>query len=181
MEAVTDIDILGQFYDQDQWQYAYGQSFLSDIFQGKDSESYRAFKAVRPNEEPSQIVDLLYYNMYLVAIGVQHAGPQLTPETFERGMYAWPGGSGPAGTWTTRFPYPSSCRTCGTWSSCERVKTSTSTPRRPSSRASSRTYTFMPPESRPPSFASGHAWTDSIATRVMREPPRAARATCPWG
>jgi hypothetical protein len=37
--------------------------------------------------------------MYLVAIGVQHAGPQLTPETFERGMYAWPGGSGPAGTW----------------------------------------------------------------------------------
>ena len=51
--ALTDLDILGQFYDQDQWQFAYGQSFLSDIFQGKDSESYRAYKAVRPNDEPA--------------------------------------------------------------------------------------------------------------------------------
>ena len=77
--ALTDIDILGQFYDQDQWQFAYGQSFLSDIFQGKDSESYRAFKAVRPNEEPAITRDQYYYNFLMLFIGLQMAGPNLTP------------------------------------------------------------------------------------------------------
>jgi hypothetical protein len=27
------------------------------------------------------------------------AGPELTPETFETGMFAYPGGTGVAGTW----------------------------------------------------------------------------------
>ncbi|MGH9010613.1 MAG: ABC transporter substrate-binding protein, partial [Acidimicrobiia bacterium] len=94
-----DLDILGQLYQQDQWSRSLGLSFIGPLQPLRATTGYNAFKAVRPNEEPSSIVDLLYYNMYLVAIGVQHAGPQLTPETFERGMYAWPGGSGPAGTW----------------------------------------------------------------------------------
>jgi hypothetical protein len=95
----TDIDVVGQLYHQDQWSHSLGLSFIGPPQPLRATTGYNAFKAVRPNEEPSQLVDLLYYNMYLVAIGVQHAGPQLTPDTFERGMYAWPGGSGPAGTW----------------------------------------------------------------------------------
>ncbi|MGH9112898.1 MAG: hypothetical protein ACRDZN_11475, partial [Acidimicrobiales bacterium] len=34
-----------------------------------------------------------------VALGVQMAGPDLTPETFEAGLFAYPGGDGPAGAW----------------------------------------------------------------------------------
>jgi hypothetical protein len=98
--ALTDIDILGQFYDQDQWQFAYGQSFLSDIFQGKDSESYRAFKAVRPNEEPAITRDQYYYNFLMLFIGLQMAGPNLTPETFAAGMYAYPARTGSFGRWS---------------------------------------------------------------------------------
>ena len=94
-----DLDILGQLYQQDQWSHSLGLSFIGPLQPLRATTGYNAFKAVRPNEEPSSLVDLLYYNMYMLAIGVQHAGPQLTPETFERGMYAWPGGSGPAGTW----------------------------------------------------------------------------------
>ena len=80
--GLTDIDILGQFYDQDQWQFAYGQSFLSDIFQGKDSESYRAYKAVRPKDEPAITRDQYYYSFLMLFIGLQMAGPNLTPDTF---------------------------------------------------------------------------------------------------
>lgn len=94
-----DLDVLGQLYQQDQWSRSLGVSFIGPLQPLRATTGYNAFKAVRPNEEPSSLVDILYYNMYLLAIGVQHAGPQLNPETFERGMYAWPGGSGPAGTW----------------------------------------------------------------------------------
>jgi hypothetical protein len=94
-----DLDVLGQLYQQDQWSRSLGVSFIGPLQPLRATTGYNAFKAVRPNEEPSALVDILYYEMYLLAIGVQHAGPQLTPETFERGMYAWPGGSGPAGTW----------------------------------------------------------------------------------
>ena len=98
--ALTDIDILGQFYDQDQWQFAYGQSFLSDIFQGKDSESYRAYKAMRPQDEPAITRDQYYYNFLLLFIGLQMAGPNLTPETFAAGLYAYPARTGSFGRWS---------------------------------------------------------------------------------
>jgi hypothetical protein len=94
-----DLDILGQLYQQDQWSHSLGVSFIGPLQPLRATTGYNAFKIARPNEEPSQLVDILYYLMDMLAIGVQHAGPQLTPETFERGMYAWPGGSGPAGTW----------------------------------------------------------------------------------
>ena len=54
---------------------------------------------MRPNEDPSQLVDLIYNQLYLLALGIQMAGPDLTPETFETGMFAYPEGTGPAGTW----------------------------------------------------------------------------------
>jgi hypothetical protein len=94
-----DLDVLGQLYQQDQWSHSLGVSFIGPLQPLRATTGYNAFKIARPNEEPSNLVDILYYELYMLAIGVQSAGPQLTPETFERGMYAYPGGSGPAGTW----------------------------------------------------------------------------------
>jgi hypothetical protein len=94
-----DLDVLGQLYQQDQWSNSLGVSFIGALQPLRATTGYNAFKAARPNEEPSNLVDILYYNMYMLVVGLQHAGPQLTPETFERGMYAYPGGAGPAGTW----------------------------------------------------------------------------------
>ena len=37
--------------------------------------------------------------MYMLALGIHMAGPNLTPETYEQGMFAYPGGTGPFGTW----------------------------------------------------------------------------------
>ncbi len=97
--AFMDTDGVGQLYQQDQWSRAFGLSFLGPPQPLRGSYGYFAFKAVRPDEEPIELVDLLYYQLYLVALGVQMAGPDLTPETFEAGLYAYPGGTGPAGTW----------------------------------------------------------------------------------
>ena len=97
--AFIDLDILGQLYQQDQWSHSLGLSFIGPLQPLRATTGYNAFKIARPNEEPSNLVDLFYYEMYTMVIGLQEAGPNLTPETFERGMYAYPGGFGPAGTW----------------------------------------------------------------------------------
>jgi len=94
-----DLDIIGQLYQQDEWSHSLGLSFIGPIQPLRATIGYNAFKIARPNEEPSNLVDLLYYDMYTLVIGLQEAGPNLTPQTFERGMYAYPGGFGPAGTW----------------------------------------------------------------------------------
>ncbi len=96
--ALTDIDIVGQFYDQEEWTHAFGVSALGDLQPLRDSLGYHAYKSVR-SDEPAVAVDILYYQLYLVAIGLQMAGPDLTPLTFEQGMFAYPGGTGPVGSW----------------------------------------------------------------------------------
>jgi len=95
----TDIDVVGQLYQQDEWSHSLGLSFIGPLQPLRATTGYNAFKIARPNEEPSNLVDLLYYQLDMLAIGLQQAGPNLTPDTFERGMYAYPGGFGPAGTW----------------------------------------------------------------------------------
>ncbi|MGH8993982.1 MAG: ABC transporter substrate-binding protein, partial [Acidimicrobiia bacterium] len=97
--ALVDIDVLGQLYQQDQWARAFGVSFLGPMQPLRSTLGYAAFKVMRPEEEPSPLVDILYYQMYLLALGVHMAGPGLTPDSFEAGMLAYPGGSGLAGTW----------------------------------------------------------------------------------
>jgi hypothetical protein len=97
--ALIDSDIVGSLYDQAQWAHAFGITALGQQYAPKTSPAYKAFKSVRPTEEPTESVDTIYYQLYLLAIGLQMAGPQLSPETFETGMFAYPEHSGPGGSW----------------------------------------------------------------------------------
>src|SRR5438105_14252067 len=97
--ALTDVDLVGQLYDQDQWSHAFGISYLGSYQPLRASYGYNAYKAVHPGDEPAFIVDIIYYQMYMLALGIQLAGPNLTPQAFERGMFSYPGGNGPAGHW----------------------------------------------------------------------------------
>lgn len=63
------------------------------------SIAYQAFKSVRPNEEPAGTLQVLYYRLQLLAIGIQLAGPELTPSTFEAGLRSFPPANGPLGRW----------------------------------------------------------------------------------
>ncbi|MEY2566102.1 MAG: hypothetical protein QOE35_631 [Actinomycetota bacterium] len=96
--ALTDQDIVGQLYDQNQWKRAFGISYLGSPQPIRGSDGYFAYKSVR-QDEPAFIVDIIYYQMYMIALGIQLAGPDLTPQTFERGMFSYPGGTGRVGTW----------------------------------------------------------------------------------
>jgi hypothetical protein len=96
--ALTDTDIFGQFYNQDEWHHAFGISLIGPQQPVRASLGYRAYKSVR-NDEPSMAVDLLYYFMYVIAIGIEMAGPDLTPQTFQQGMFNYPRTTGPAGSW----------------------------------------------------------------------------------
>jgi hypothetical protein len=96
--ALMDQDIVGQLMQQDQWSRAFGISYSGRAMPFQESLGYSAYKQVR-DDEPARAVALEYYNLYLLAIGIQGAGPNLTPETFQQGMFDYPGGEGPAGIW----------------------------------------------------------------------------------
>ena len=44
-------------------------------------------------------VDLIYAQLLTLVLGIQMAGPNLTPETFETGLFAFPPTTGQAGRW----------------------------------------------------------------------------------
>ncbi len=94
----SDTDVVGQLYDQSEWSHAFGASTLGPQLQERATLGYNAYKSVR-SDEPAHLVDLIYFQLYEIALGIQLAGPDLTPANFERGMFSYPGGTGEAGTW----------------------------------------------------------------------------------
>jgi hypothetical protein len=105
--ALTDTDIVGQLFQQSEWSHAFGVTFAGPIEPKQNTFGYAAYKSINPNTEPANSVDLIYEQMYEMAIGLEMAGPNLTPQTFEAGMRAYPGSQAGAsnalyGTWA--FP-----------------------------------------------------------------------------
>lgn len=96
--AVQDVDVIAQLFDQDSWSRAFGVSYLGEFQPLRASYGYHAYKQIR-QDEPAFVVDIIYFQMYMLAIGLQMAGPNLTPQTFAEGMDRYPGGSGLAGSW----------------------------------------------------------------------------------
>jgi hypothetical protein len=96
--ALIDNDLIGSIMEPSQWSHSFGVSFSGPSQPAGRSLGYRAYKAVR-SDEPSFGVDLIYNQLQLLAIGVQMAGPNLTPATFEQGMFRYPTRTGPSGTW----------------------------------------------------------------------------------
>ena len=76
--ALTDADIVGQLWNQQFASHAFGVSSLNGFQPPTSTIAYAAYKTVR-KDEPAFSVDLIYYQMYMLAIGVQGAGPNLTP------------------------------------------------------------------------------------------------------
>lgn len=101
--ALTDTSIVGQLDDQAAWAHALGISFSGNELAKDASLGYAAYKSVN-SDEPANEVDLIYEQMYEMAIGIQMAGPDLTPSNFEAGMRKYPGSTPGAsnaefGTW----------------------------------------------------------------------------------
>ncbi len=97
-----DLDLGGQLISKnapDQWIRAFGGSPSAAPQPPETSVAHAAYESVRPDGDPSDVLELLYRQVLVLALGIQMAGPELTPESFEAGLMAWPGGSGQAGEW----------------------------------------------------------------------------------
>ena len=97
--AFVEQDIVAQLIDDRQWSRAFGIAYNAESEPQGRSFPYAAYKQMRPRDEPAFGVEEIYYQMYMLAIGIQMAGPNLTPQTFEAGMFSYPGGLGPRGSW----------------------------------------------------------------------------------
>ncbi len=97
--AFVEQDIVAQLIDKNQWKHSFGIAYNAESEPIGRSFPHAAYKTQRPNDEPAFGVEEIYYQLYMLAIGIQMAGPNLTPESFEAGMFAYPGGSGPRGGW----------------------------------------------------------------------------------
>jgi hypothetical protein len=97
--ALTDADIVGQLWEPAFAKNAFGISSLEPFVPPTQTIAYEAFKTVRPDQEPAFSVDLIYYQMYMLAIGLQGAGPNLNPQSFSDGMFNYPQKRGPVGLW----------------------------------------------------------------------------------
>ena len=105
--ALTDNDIVGQLFQQSEWSHAFGVTFNGPTLPKQNTFGYAAYKQINPSSEPANAVDIIYAQMYEMAIGIEMAGPDLTAQTFENGMRAYPGSTAGAsnalyGTW--QFP-----------------------------------------------------------------------------
>lgn len=97
--ALTDQDYVGQLYNQQAFSHAFGVSPNAPSVPYTQTIGYAAYKSVDPSSQPAFFVNTIYEQMDQMAIGIQMAGPDLTPQTFQQGMFNYPPKQGPFGLW----------------------------------------------------------------------------------
>ena len=93
--VLTDSTVFGRLYDQKQWAHAFGVSSAAVRVPLEQSEGWRLhqwFYGEKPNA--AKTVSVLYEPIRLLMLGIHQAGPNLTPETFRDGMFAYPPSGG---------------------------------------------------------------------------------------
>ena len=94
-----DQDYVGQVYNQSFYAHAFGVSPSPAPAPVADGAGYRAYKDADSHGTPAAFVNVIYEQLEQLAIGIQMAGPHLTPTTFETGMFNYPAHDGGAGSW----------------------------------------------------------------------------------
>jgi hypothetical protein len=89
--ASDDTDASGQAYQPSQWAHAFGVSFLGPTVPLQQSLGYDAYTSVESDQPAIAEASVAFETMQMLAIGIQMAGPDLTPQTFAKGMFAYPG------------------------------------------------------------------------------------------
>jgi hypothetical protein len=93
--GLLDYDKLGRLYDPAQWAHAFGPGHIQVYPRFADSDAVKVWRDVGRSGEPCQGCNLPWVYYSFAASAVQNAGPNLTPQTVERGMLSAP----PSGGW----------------------------------------------------------------------------------
>ena len=92
-------DAYGRLVDQDQWAHAIANG--GTAIPRDETEAYRAWKLASPEQEPhEQFFWVNYYTLLQLFTGLQAAGPNLNPMTFQKGLFSLgPTERGDRGIW----------------------------------------------------------------------------------
>ncbi len=92
--GLSDTSTIGRFYDQQQWQHAFGISPLWVTWEHVEvSAGYREFHHGMPGMQKGDegvLINIYAANPDLLFRGIHMAGPNLTPATFARGLFSYP-------------------------------------------------------------------------------------------
>ena len=87
--GAIDRNQLGQLQDQQQWANAFGFSGFEMELQLEETECYRAYKTIEPTTQPNYAICTWFFpSMLQIMNGIQLAGPDLNPRSFERGLFS---------------------------------------------------------------------------------------------
>jgi hypothetical protein len=110
--GLSDTSSIGRFYDQDQWQHAFGISPLWVTWDKvENSSGYREYHDAMPGSRKGDegvLINIYRAGFQLVFQGIHMAGPNLNNQTFAQGLFAMPrvGGTpaSPLVYFTRQFP-----------------------------------------------------------------------------
>ena len=95
--VLTDTTVLGRTYDPAQWEHAFGLSNLAGRRPQEQQEQWRLYEWFYGEEPEAKLTTgIIYPNAFILMLGLHMAGPNLTPETFQGGLFNYPpSGGGP--------------------------------------------------------------------------------------
>lgn len=95
--VLTDTTTLGRQYDNSQWAHAFGVSNLAARLPQVEQEHWRLHEWYY-GEPPEAVLSggTIWPGIFALMLGIHMAGPNLSPETFQGGMFSYPpSGGGP--------------------------------------------------------------------------------------
>jgi hypothetical protein len=88
--VLADTTIFGRTFDQEQWEHAFGLSLPSARADNSLSDAFFVYDWYFGEEAPVNTVNVLLPGPAQLMLGIHLAGPELTPETFQQGLFRYP-------------------------------------------------------------------------------------------
>lgn len=90
-QPFIDTNAFARNFDQQQWANAFGLSYLPPAARPELNPAYQLYEWYHGEPPPAaDLLLLIYPQVALFFTGVSYAGPNLTPETFRDGLFAFP-------------------------------------------------------------------------------------------
>ena len=90
--ALTDTSLFARTYDQTQWNRAFGVSFLNVRYPEQQGEAYRThlWETGQPPRADNTYSTIYQVNPWVFFTGIHLAGPNLTPHSWQKGIFSYP-------------------------------------------------------------------------------------------
>jgi hypothetical protein len=88
--VLVDIALFGRTYDQEQWKHAFGLALTMARVNQDARESYNLYKWGYGKPPPNNTYGVIIVDPVALFLGIQLAGPKLTPDSFAAGMFRSP-------------------------------------------------------------------------------------------